>query len=138
MSIAGAVYLEKRKKECGHIMEDEDIQVYDELGFKIKLETIPGSRNNARMIFLDLDDKKIPKPKLVSGEDISDPLIDPIPMVLFPDTNNVFLLEHLRKYRILYDNEVIYCVYSEKKFTIHNVYKPKNIIESVDQLKINN
>jgi hypothetical protein len=48
--------------------------------------------------------------------------------------NNIFQMGN----RILYDNEVIYRVYSEKKFTIHNVYKPKNIIESVDQLKINN
>ncbi|CAG8606272.1 14689_t:CDS:2 [Dentiscutata erythropus] len=73
ISIAGAMYLKKRKKDCVCILEDEDIQVYEDLEFKIKLETMPN--------------KEIPKPDNIKILDISNPLV-PI------RGTNYFLYEH--------------------------------------------
>ncbi|CAG8570547.1 13090_t:CDS:2 [Dentiscutata heterogama] len=128
MSIAGSVHLEKTNKSTGPtiIFEDENIQSFEGLDFRIKLMTIPGYRNSARLLILSLenDEKDIPVPDGIRVVDVTD-FTNPRDLSTFPGTN-VFLIEHLYKYQIFYNHQSIYQIYSKKKFTIHNDRKILN------------
>ncbi|CAG8656459.1 7234_t:CDS:1 [Cetraspora pellucida] len=119
MSIAGAIYLGKKYKSCGHEVHYENIQEFEDLNFRIKVQTIPGAKNTARLCFLDLenDNQEISKPDNVECKDITETQSNL--MVLFPSTN-YYILEHIRNYQIFYNNESIFRTYSEKKFIVHN------------------
>ncbi|CAG8712954.1 7808_t:CDS:1, partial [Cetraspora pellucida] len=100
-TISGSVHLEKTKRELGPniILEDDDIQRFEGHQFRIKLMTIPGSRNSARLLFLNLEDdeKEILVPNGIRVVDNTD-FAAPFPVPCFPGTN-VFLIGHLRKYQ---------------------------------------
>ncbi|CAG8506395.1 8150_t:CDS:2 [Diversispora eburnea] len=91
MSIAGSILLENRDND-GNIIDDKDTQSFEGLNFKIKLSTIPGSRNSAILIFLKENGDETSIPKFIRGEDVSD--TTPTRMVPIPGTQ-YFLIEHL-------------------------------------------
>ncbi|CAG8648813.1 9027_t:CDS:1, partial [Dentiscutata heterogama] len=90
----------------------------------IKLTTIQGSKNSARLFFINEEnnEKESPIPseiKVVDNTIFSTPFTVPP----FLGTNS-FLIDHLRRYQVYYNNQCIYHIYSEKKFVIHNDHNP--------------
>ncbi|CAG8453940.1 10933_t:CDS:2 [Diversispora eburnea] len=92
MTFAGSILLENRNRS-GFLINDNDVQEFEGLNFKIKIESIPSSVNNARLCFLDTNNNEISIPKQIICNDVSDNrnIINNIP---FPGTQS-FLIEHL-------------------------------------------
>jgi hypothetical protein len=96
MSIAGSILLEN-KDGNGNVIRDKDIQFYrfGEVEFNIKISTIPGSKNNARLCFTNWRNEEIPIPEGIRGEDVTDS--DRIEMMIPMPNTQYFLIEHLRR-----------------------------------------
>ncbi|CAG8642075.1 5869_t:CDS:1, partial [Dentiscutata heterogama] len=121
-SISSSIYL--KETEPNIILEDEDIQKFEGLPFMIKLTTIQDSRNSACLFFIN--EKNNEKESSIPSEiKIVDNTIFSAPFTVppFPGTNS-FLIDHLCRYQVYYNNQCVYRIYSKKKFVIHNDRKP--------------
>ncbi|CAG8541438.1 3560_t:CDS:1, partial [Scutellospora calospora] len=135
MSLAGALEVGIRDKN-GELEYNHDIQDFENLLFRIKIETLPNEENSARLFFVNKnDEKEITVPKGIKCKDVTfkkNVLKSPLPLTQY------FLITHLMKYVIYYDPEKgkttkrtkIYSVNSQKKFNIHNFKKTTEILEN--------
>src|SRR5579863_1293333 len=114
-SITSFVRIEKN--ELGTIIEDENIQEFEGLNFMIKVETLSTEDNNARLFFLDLNNREqnIPNGLICSDITYGNEFIKN----RFPGTQ-CFLLNYPLKYQITYNGKKICQINSEKKFVIYN------------------
>ncbi|RHZ84313.1 hypothetical protein Glove_83g9 [Diversispora epigaea] len=79
--------------KSGLLINNNDVQEFEGLNFKIKIESISSSVNNTRLCFLDTENNEISIPQQIKCNDVSDNrnIINKIP---FLDTQS-FLIEHL-------------------------------------------
>lgn len=136
MSIAGKIDIGK-KNEHNELVHDKNIQEFEGLPFRIKVETIPKQDNVACLLFLDKNkDVEIDIPEGFFCKDVTfkynTGLIPP-----YPSTQG-FLLVHPNIYNFYYDptrrktikKTKIYSVNSQKKFIIHNYRKTSKTLEN--------
>ncbi|CAG8775081.1 23809_t:CDS:2 [Gigaspora margarita] len=135
MALAGALNIGKKNKN-NELEYDYDIQGFENLPFRIKVETIEGQENVARLFFLDkYNDNRINVPDGIMCKDVTfkhnTGLIPPL-----PDTQ-YFLIVHPNIYNFYYDTQKkkcskrtkIYSVNSQKKYLIHNYRKTSQVLE---------
>ncbi|CAG8689422.1 5844_t:CDS:2, partial [Racocetra fulgida] len=135
MSLAGAINVGKYNNK-GELEYDHDVQEFENLPFKIKVETLKNEDNATRLFFFDYDpEKKIEVPEGIIVKDVTFArkiIKDPL-----PDTN-YFLITHPMKYVVYYDpvkkrkttkRTKIYSINSQKKYSIHNFRKTNEILE---------
>src|SRR5690242_7904984 len=135
MSLAGAINVGKYNNK-GELQYDHDIQEFENLPFKIKIETIDGEDNCVRLFFLNNQDKEDNIPDGIICVDVTYKRKQR--KYPFPGTN-CFLITHPMKYIIYYDpvkkrkttkKTKIYSINSQKKYSIHNFKKTSKILEA--------
>ena len=117
MSIWGSILIENRNDK-GDIINDDDVQEFEGLNFKIKLETLECSLHNSRLIFLNMENEEIETLDNIIITNISSSYNE---FQMFPlPSAKYYLIEHLQKYQVTYNYELIYQLNSEKKIIIYN------------------
>src|SRR5438067_1162282 len=123
MAFAGQIKIGKKNKN-NELQHDHDIQEFENLPFRIKIETIPKYDNNARLLFLDKNkDIEITVPDGILCKDVTcnsnTAVIQPLPGTQY------FLINHPNIYNFYYDpikkrkctkRTKIYSVNSQKKY----------------------
>ncbi|RIB26461.1 hypothetical protein C2G38_2163299 [Gigaspora rosea] len=137
---AGSLNVGKRNKEK-ELIQDSDIQEFQDLPFRIKIETLPKEENYARLFFLHKEEERtIEVPEEITCVDVT--LKNDVIKDLAPEAN-WFLITHSYKYNIYFDPKKkqridreykIYSLNAGKNFTIYNY---KKTYEKKDQEKTN-
>jgi hypothetical protein len=133
---AGRINVGKLDKD-GKLKNDENVQKFENLPFRIKVETLPKEENSARIFLKEHEDEEIPIPHGITCVDITfkkkyikkDPVVPGV---------NWFLITHPYKYNIYYDpkknrtklNYKIYSLNAGKDYTIYNYKKTTQILEN--------
>ena len=116
----GQVFL----KRDGILIEGNNIQEFEGLHFKTKLETLPNEDNVGRLCFLNFNNEEIPVPVGLICKDVTNN--NEIVKAPLPFTQ-MFLISNNQKYRVFYNEVKILQINSEKKFVIHNFIKTERV-----------
>ncbi|CAG8720637.1 4710_t:CDS:1, partial [Dentiscutata heterogama] len=109
--------------------KQDDIQTFDQFGFKIKTVVLRRNKNTTRLFFLKLTDPDNSNngteiPENITIKDYSDKIEECEP---WPNTND-FLIDFLHIYIIKYKDVRIYQMNCEKKIQIYRFPKNESVL----------
>ncbi|CAG8820374.1 24358_t:CDS:1, partial [Dentiscutata erythropus] len=112
-------------------------QGFQDVSFLIKVEKSEDEEKTAELYFLDSDPvTEIQVPDDIECEEINE--LDQKKIKKPFRNSNIFLINHPKKYNILFKKKRIYALIPEqKRYTIHNFNKPDNLKQYELEKRVN-